>query len=115
MVEFASICAGAALAALLLAGAHMSLWERRSGLWLVWRYVIGVACLNTGTTLTGLLLGNVWLAVVPWCIAGPAGLVVACLHLWREREDAPAAKALLRRVFKEYRDGEARGHHPSRD
>lgn len=108
MAEFGAILAGGGLAALLLAGAHLGLWEKRSGLWLVWRYTIGVASLNAGVSLVALLLGDVRLAVVPWCVAVVGGGVVAGLHLWREREDAPAAKALLRRVFREYADGKAR-------
>lgn len=105
MTEVAAIAAGAALTALLLAGSHLWLWETRSGLWLVWRYAIGVAALNAGCTLSALLLNDIRLAVVPWCIAGAGGLVVACLHLWRERQDSPAATALLRRVFREYSHG----------
>lgn len=109
MAEFAAILAGGALSALLLAGAHLALWDRRSDMWLVWRYVIGVLCLLAGDALAALLLRDVRLFAVPAGIAVMGGAVVAGLHLWRRQEDAPAAKALLRRVFKEYSDGEDRG------
>lgn len=115
MFEFAAIAAGGALAALLLTCVHLGFWEERSGMWLPKRYTIGVACLNAGIDLTALLLGDVRLAVVPWCIAAMGGGVIVGLHLWRERRDAPAATALLRRVFKEYERGQTRGSDPGAD
>jgi hypothetical protein len=104
VTELLAIIAGAALSTVLLALAHLVLWHNRAALWLVWRYAIGVAALNAGTTLAGLLSGNLLLALAPWCIALPAGSVVALLHAWRAHHERPMLEALARRAFEEYRD-----------
>lgn len=115
MYELAAILAGGALAALLLACVHLGFWEQRTGMWLPKRYTIGVACLNAGIDLAALLLGDLRLALVPWFIAIFGGLTVVGLHFWRERRDAPAAKALMRRAFKEYERGQTGGPDPGAD
>ncbi len=104
MTELLAVIAGAALSTVLLVLAHLVLWHNRATLWLVWRYAIGVAALNAGTTLAGLLTHNLLLALAPWCIALPAGSVVALLHAWRAHHSRPMFDALTRRAYQEYSD-----------
>lgn len=97
--EFTAAFAGGGVAATLLTLAHLLWWDSRPNLPLVARYTIGVACLNTGLIVTGAILADLRLVVLPWIIAGIGGAVVAVLHLWRHQQSAYRTINLVRRAI----------------
>lgn len=85
MSEFVAICIGCLVASLSLVSCHILFWGKGEPLV---AYAIGTACLDLGLSVTGAILQNWLLIVVPWAVALVGGAtVVLCWWVRGLRED----------------------------
>ena len=97
MNDFSAAFWGGCLAALINIAAHVTLYDKPN-LPPVARYTIGLAGVNLGLMLTGALLDDMRLVILPWIVAGMVGAPISALYLWRHQQDATRTINLVRRA-----------------
>lgn len=100
--QFSAIFAGSLLTLILLVCLHLFLWPYQKVLHRLHSYVVGIASIGAGITLTALLLNQWIVAIAFWAIVGPGGFAVAIAYWIRGVEDGrkkyrEAAARILRR------------------